>query len=1755
MTIKPFAIQGADLTLGGVNLQAGATAVVIPGVTQAVNYRVEEVDDRDGDNPDIFGSDVNAVTVIDHAEYLYQSGGTPSGSYDAASYSVDELDDGEIEEINVEYDGVFLSADVANIDRGNMWATTVADPLLSFNANDWTEIPFRPKMRAGEVENVGGGSGADTGDFVFSNNFLTAEGDGINQVVIQGETDGDARIDIPNNDWAETEKALTITNYAAQGVKVSTGSNGDNIWAFTNEGGLEFPDGTVQTTAYTGQTDGTDNSSYTGGEPLFVIVNDSGESAYSSDGTSWTQVPRFQIEGDDLGLDRVALANNYVIYIDGNDDLYYAAEPGVTPTSVDISSFPSGTYNWDDVETNGTTTVAVGAYNAGESNDVPVFAYTTNGTIWTLGNTDSGYQASVAGSRFTSVDYNGTGWLMVAGGDSDNAGAFYTTNLSALLSEGQFIDFTSNGLANIGDYDCVVWTGANWFLRNDVSGMDGPSDEDQKLYVSSGSNPLESTWTEINLTTILESYDYDLTSAGFYEMVGGNSKFMIGSGDGHVLWTDDAGDTWNGVIPKAYTGSITALTTGTSTVITGITRTTGGSNWSNTPVELQNFEKIVISGAVPSQFDGTYYLEKHGIPNSLQTAVNNTTNANWVPGEYLAIAVEDFTVDITVGGSNNISTLSINTQGTTLFGADHVFIIPGAELGGTTGVDDLLVKPSDFDSNSTIEYYMYTNKARTAELDSSGFDPFTSATFTLNRGTYIDSVGFGLNKFLIGNDDEQIFTTTDFVTWIKVDDQENNFEYWDDISYNSQWGATATASNAIPNTKRGWINLVGDRPNNDDDAWFESVAVHGGYAYVLGGDYYINNSADRSKVYKFDVATGEQVWVKQVTAGRDAYFDLTVAAGVVTIDRIVTTGTGYKVGEEIVIRGNQINGSDPQNNVTLIVDSIDVDGGVATVSVKPGYDVTGLTGTLTNINSYYDDSRGNACAIAYDEFNDKLIVVAQYESGSGDAMDNTWTWANVYTIDPTTGAIDSTTTISEDGDIYPNSITTHNSAGGIAIVGEKYNEYREFGNLTIYSGANGYFDILKSDLDPEHYPGAVYNYYGDFWISGTGITGQTQITNVNYYQNITSTTVEGSGATFDIIANDGDPGIYTVTINNGGTNYLVGHKILVLGENLGGTTPANNLTLTVASVSSGVIATLDAPAGTADGGALTTYTNVPGSNLNTGSGLQLNLSVDSETGSVTNNIAASGSNYVVGDVATIDGTTFAHGVSLVDDVTVTVVSVDSGGIVTSVATSGTPPTDAIRVQVNGIDFTAVGGAWSMRQNLGGEAFVWTPNWTNAIGGPSGDRFMDICWEDAGTALYAVGRGVYEVPYTQALVVKFNATTGAVLWSKDIKFSEAGTNNREARAVCLVPGSTDIIVAGAWYNNDNNGGNDEIILTRMTAAGEAVWQKTYSPNFGGNTFSMDWEISVKPVGNNIVVSFEQGTNDGRGLAYMIVDTGGTVVRHRVVSSDGNGNYNYYNTPTANWADVYTDENLDQYVIMAGRTYVPTDNYYNALLMKLSLDGLKDIAIGEKWSLGEHIMTRHDIDVTTVTSAFDSFTPDEHVDTMTNTLNARNYTTRAPDGLLNVWTYTITDETAGYLEFGDGSKQSFATNTIPQIPAANDYWLTTQDSGKHIFFEHENGTVYIPHSSVRYFPVGFVFTIVNITGSNCYLNSQGGEWTMAEFKLAGRNLSGTAIGIPDSGSGSMVTVMKIKDGYEMTNSDNDDTYPDIWIVSGPGDLYLD
>jgi hypothetical protein len=70
----------------------------------------------------------------------------------------------------------------------------------------------------------------------------------------------------------------------------------------------------------------------------------------------------------------------------------------------------------------------------------------------------------------------------------------------------------------------------------------------------------------------------------------------------------------------------------------------------------------------------------------------------------------------------------------------------------------------------------------------------------------------------------------------------------------------------------------------------------------------------------------------------------------------------------------------------------------------------------------------------------------------------------------------------------------------------------------------------------------------------------------------TTLTGIGSGADIDIQLLEGLSGPYTEAnttinfINSGGSDYAVGDTLLVVGTDLGGASPANDLTLTVVSV-------------------------------------------------------------------------------------------------------------------------------------------------------------------------------------------------------------------------------------------------------------------------------------------------------------------------------------------------------------------------------------------------------------------------------------------------------------------------------------------------------------------------------------------------------------------------------------------------------------
>ena len=155
----------------------------------------------------------------------------------------------------------------------------------------------------------------------------------------------------------------------------------------------------------------------------------------------------------------------------------------------------------------------------------------------------------------------------------------------------------------------------------------------------------------------------------------------------------------------------------------------------------------------------------------------------------------------------------------------------------------------------------------------------------------------------------------------------------------------------------------------------------------------------------------------------------------------------------------------------------------------------------------------------------------------------------------------------------------------------------------------------------------------------------------------TTTVRQGSGAVFDIA--DSGLGTYNASgIQNNGTNYLAGHKILVLGTALGGVTPDNDCIITVDSIFGNGEIFQWSVSGVAAGTEPAIYGAVTGINYQTGSGFSVG-SINPNNFVVTVN--NTGSNYVVGDLLDLPGSDLQNGVSPGNDIVVGILTVDGNG--------------------------------------------------------------------------------------------------------------------------------------------------------------------------------------------------------------------------------------------------------------------------------------------------------------------------------------------------------------------------------------------------------------------------------------------------------------------------------------------------------------
>lgn len=224
MANKEFKIQSDTISLNGVSLSSSADGkVVLPGVTRATNYVVKEIDNVEGNegNPN-FNS--QSVMVLDNAQFNFYAGITsPSPQYMSAQYLVQLEDDGTIDEIDVDVQGLYSDADRSLATGGLMWATDVPNATDNFNINDWVQIPFLPKFQAASVESDLGGGNANTGSITFEDNNIIGAGED------SGDGNGYDTIRlVPDADLMSNDQYLIIDPTAPGHIHVRAGGTQDS---------------------------------------------------------------------------------------------------------------------------------------------------------------------------------------------------------------------------------------------------------------------------------------------------------------------------------------------------------------------------------------------------------------------------------------------------------------------------------------------------------------------------------------------------------------------------------------------------------------------------------------------------------------------------------------------------------------------------------------------------------------------------------------------------------------------------------------------------------------------------------------------------------------------------------------------------------------------------------------------------------------------------------------------------------------------------------------------------------------------------------------------------------------------------------------------------------------------------------------------------------------------------------------------------------------------------------------------------------------------------------------------------------------------------------------------------------------------------------------------------------------------------------------------------------------------------------------
>jgi hypothetical protein len=713
-----------------------------------------------------------------------------------------------------------------------------------------------------------------------------------------------------------------------------------------------------------------------------------------------------------------------------------------------------------------------------------------------------------------------------------------------------------------------------------------------------------------------------------------------------------------------------------------------------------------------------------------------------------------------------------------------------------------------------------------------------------------------------------------------------------------------------------------------------------------------------------------------------------------------------------------------------------------------------------------DGNDGRANGVTLDPTTGNVVVVCEMYGSN--------TYSILVKIDQDTGQILGVDRFSDTGsDVYLNDVVVVNSSTYV-VAGSKMGEFSAAQTVAATTGSTtSTVIVLRSSID-----GVPTN---NWQISGTGFNTSESLSNIEYYTGLTGTVRQGSGATFDII--DNGNGTYSAGIVNSGTNYLAGHKIVISGAVIGGTTSTNDIIITVDAVNAGAITGVS-NSGTAAGTTSTTYNALTGTNYLVGSGFVLNFGANPNSSVYSSyynfGVDNGGSNYAEGDVITIAGTQLG-GTSPANDMTVTAYTNGTGSVLGNNGLAGTAQTSTWRLVTNtAVDFADT-GTWTLSYPLSRENFLATPTWQRTFGtnnSDNTDRLYAVAVDSAGNII-TVGEGYGEVEEgnndSLATVFKFNSS-GTLQWARQLNETN---DDCYARSVTTI--GTDIYVT---HDSNDDG---ETVITKLAANGTVQWQRI--------TDSSDDSTVANAGDGNILVAIEAYNTDidYNALKIIKITPSGETIYKRWLFAATDEDTNFKNGRCLTVVD-------DSYYITG---YFYGNDYDSAFAAKLPING---DGVGEYGSFRYSDVNAQDgnynwpsltginydideVDLNNSLAGALAVAPYVNTGTTVTVVEANG------DFYVNLYDvpYTVEvvrDMDGGRIVFADGSTQSISAQDIPQRTyTGQKYTLGLQDRGHHIYCREENDEIMIPYDARVPFPIGTVITIVNNSGNSVYINYEG------------------------------------------------------------------